>query len=287
MTVFFVLTSYDNAQQIRTLAEKFLELAEHFELSLAVAVSSTGDGTEEYLRKLSATTVLNVDVMQLKFNVFWAQGMRLAINRLIQSKSMGELDVCVLMNEDTNFIVENVMAFLTKFNEEINCDILVGDVSDDETGEILYGPVIRTGLLKQRFVVKQKGDDRPLDTFNCNFVACRANVIRELGGFRSFEHAYADFDFGLRASKVGYRIKTFSPSIARASKESARGADKKRTFSYRKRLNLQDRKKFFYSHYPWPIGVLMVVWPSLKMAIRGKKFLFFRRENKSYPWKTE
>ena len=285
MRVFFVLTSYDNVQQIRTLAKKFLRLAEHFEIFLIVAVSNSGDGTEEYLRKLSSTTVLNVEVMQLNSNVFWAQGMRFAINHLMHSKSMGEQDICVLMNEDTSFIVENARAFLTKFNEEVDCDILVGAIADGQTDENLYGPVRRTGLLKQRFVVQQEGDNRPTDTFNCNFVACRIDVIKELDGFRSFEHAYADFDFGLRASRVGYRIKTFSPCIATTSKASARGADKKLSFSYRKRLNLEDRKKFYYSHYPWPINILMVVWPSFTRAVGAHNLFPIRQGKKSYPWK--
>ena len=61
--------------------------------------------------------------------------------------------------------------------------------------------------MRYRLVAPDNGMPQPCTTFNGNVVLVPKSVYRRVGGIeRRFSHAYADFDYGLRARALGFQV---------------------------------------------------------------------------------
>jgi len=142
-------------------------------------------------------------------NLFWAGGMRLAWKT---AKDFGEHDYYLLLNDDT-FLLTDAFQILINSNKKIKAEkltegITIGTTIDKETGKISYGG----SLLKNKFSPKsvkvfKENVDIECDLGNANIMLIPKAIVEKIGTLSTiYTHGLADFDYTLRARKVGFWV---------------------------------------------------------------------------------
>lgn len=157
------------------------------------------DGTQGAVAERFPTAV----VIQGTGSLFWAAAMRLAEDHA----SLEPADYFLWLNDDTVMDSDALRVMLSCSDGNPRA-IIVAALRDPQSGEVTYGGRKRLGAHPQRFALLGESS-RPqfADTFNGNLVlvprVCHADVGPIDG---SFPHAYADDDYGLRATSKGIPI---------------------------------------------------------------------------------
>jgi GT2 family glycosyltransferase len=170
------------------------------EIDVFVTDDGSTDGTAEVLRRLDG----RVHVIAGTGDLYWASGMALAEDQAVAT----EPDFLLWLNDDT-LLDPNALNELVGLSARFPDSIIVGATRDPVNSTITYGARLRTSSWHpQRFELLPIGRDvQRGDTFNGNLVLIPAHVHRCVGRIdAAFPHAYADDDYGLRATALGIDI---------------------------------------------------------------------------------
>jgi GT2 family glycosyltransferase len=118
--------------------------------------------------------------------------------------------------------------------------IVVGALLDPETGAVTYSGVVRSWWHPLRTRLVEPGD-RPLeaDMFNGNVVLVPRVIYERVGPIDGgFSHGQADFDYGLRARRAGFRIVVAPGSSGTCRRGGGQGTFHDTTLSLRRRWEL-------------------------------------------------
>jgi GT2 family glycosyltransferase len=148
-----------------------------------------------------------VTVINGNGNLWWNGGMRVAWTRAIEDRP----DYYLWWNDDLMFAPGSITAMFDfhhrKEREYGSKVITVGKVADPDTGEITYGGWSRVpGLSRLRFI-RSPDDGQPCATMNGNAVIIPARAVQDIGiHSRYYTQSTGDIDYGLRASRAGYKL---------------------------------------------------------------------------------
>lgn len=162
------------------------------------------DGTPEAVKKQFPT----VNIIQGDGQLYWNRGMHLAWETAAKTR---DYDFYLWLNDDT-LIERDALSVLLQTSENFqNRAVIVGSLSawNDRTS-LTYG-----GRLNARRGALCSPYDRPqpCDYFNGNLVLIPRFVYRIVGkNDQIFHHALGDFDYGLRAKKMGIQL-IVAPSL--------------------------------------------------------------------------
>jgi GT2 family glycosyltransferase len=164
--------------------------------------AASSDGTREAVseRFPSATVILG------SADLFWAGGMRVAFEHAAATSP----DHFLLLNDDV-LLYEAALSRLLETHAGLSAEfpagvIVVGAVQDPDSGTTTYSGVVRPCRARPLHFerVEPSTSPRPSDTFNGNVALIPARVARRVGPLApEFRHGMADFDYGLRAAKLG------------------------------------------------------------------------------------
>lgn len=227
------------------------------------------DGTSDAVRQ----TYPSVHIIQADGSLYWCDGMRLAW----QHASAVDPDAYFWLNDDT-VLLPGALASLLKISDRCsaNACIVVGSCRDAATGRHTYGgEVIRDrhpGRLNP--VLPDPAETKNCDTFNGNCVLVTREAFRVLGPIRSFGHAIADTDYGLRANRIGIPVLVASGYLATCSHNPVGGSWKDKALPRFERFQLllgrkglppSDWWRFLWQHsgfralFYWPLPYLRVL----------------------------
>jgi GT2 family glycosyltransferase len=220
------------------------------------------DGTKEAVQK----SYPDVVVIEGVGNLFWAGGMRKAFEEASKNNYAGYL----MLNDDTflySCALESILTTVdyskTFFNSE---PIVVGSVKDPATGAISYGGRISRGGLQPLFYdfVQPRAEPLTCDTANANCLYIPSSIFKVVGGLDPiFKHGKADYDYCLRAKKMGFKILVAPEFIGECSSSF---------YEHREdisNLNLYQRWKYITSPKRYPVKEWMtytyrhtgLLWP--------------------------
>lgn len=157
-------------------------------------------------------------------NTFWAAGMELAWKIAEESNP----DFYMLFNDDTVLEPNAISRLLDTYRSLSREQIIVVGATQSAlgSGERSYGGVRRAsklnplsfrGVSSGPFVVS-------CDTFNGNAVLIPRSVCHVLGRIDgSYQHGFADFDYGLRAQKAGIPTYQASSFVGWCARNTERG----------------------------------------------------------------
>lgn len=185
---------------VRRLFEQ--ELPQNTDLTAFVVDDGSTDGTSEALRK----EFPQVRLLHGNGNLYWSGGMRWAFAEALDE----DFDYYFWLNDDT-FLCPDALARLVATHHELaergeDRSIIVGSLRDPDCGHITYGGVIRSSRIHPLKFRLLPPADKPLscEAFNGNAVLLPRSVTRIAGNISSpFTHGLGDFDYGLRARKLG------------------------------------------------------------------------------------
>lgn len=184
------------------------------ELRLFVTDDGSTDATSEAIKAIwpEATIVQGTGAL------FWAAGMALAERAAVRDRP----DYLLWLNDDT-LLDPDAVARLLALSQDMPNAIVVGATRDPETGEGTYGGRTRIDYHPQR-LARLPITDQPqrADTFNGNVVLIPWSARTTVGPIDgSFPHAYADDDYGLRATARGVPIMQAPGSVGTCARNQA------------------------------------------------------------------
>lgn len=180
------------------------------------------DGTAEAVKKQFS----NVQLLSRDASVYWAQGMRIAFRSAMDSR----YDFYLWVNDDTRLDPDAISRLLSTYHNiaatHSSDSIVVGSIRDPETGELTYGGNLRApGLHPLKFHrAPVSGTPTEVDTMNGNCVLIPDSVARLVGNIDpAFAHSFGDFDYGLRARRLGCAVWVAPGTLGVCSQNDAEG----------------------------------------------------------------
>lgn len=198
------MTCHNRREKTLYCLEKLFKQVLKLEVSIQVYLLDDGstDGTTE------AVLAIYPEVKIFKGNgrLFWNGGMRFVFSEAFNTG----YDYYLWLNDDTMLecdALQNLLAthhFLAKQDKPNS--IVVGSTRDLVTGELTYGGVVRSSFwhpLKFKLVKPNEMLQMSV-TMNGNCVLIPHVVAKNVGTLDdAFTHAMGDYDYGLRAEKLG------------------------------------------------------------------------------------
>jgi len=149
------------------------------------------DGTVEIIR----IKFPKVIIIQGNGSLFWNRGMFLAWKRAATNK---EYDFYLWLNDDTNLLSNSVSILLKDSTKNKDQSIICGICKSKYSDEISYSGFERNS----HQIIKPNGKTQICYFFNGNVVLVPKYVFEKVGNLDPyFQHAFGDFDYGLRALK--------------------------------------------------------------------------------------
>lgn len=168
------------------------------------------------------------DVMAMRGdgNNYWNGGMRIAFAEAMKHS----YDYYLWLNDDTNLYPHAINTLLdTESSLKLSYGsdtIVIGSTQDVAKDVPTYGGVIRRSKFKRlKFsLVTPSQVPEKCETMNGNCVLIPAKIATHVGNLdASFTHGMGDFDYGLRARKLGYSIYVAPGFVGTCSKNPVIG----------------------------------------------------------------
>lgn len=166
---------------------------------IQVDVYLTDDGCTDGTPEAVTEHFPQVNIIHAKGDLFWNRGMWTAWETAAKTK---KYDFYLWLNDDT-FVYDNMLEVLIEAALDTKEKaIIVGATESTDHSNITYG-----GRLNDGKIPSPNGRLLKVKYFNGNIVLIPQAVYNVLGNLDPyFTHSKGDFDYGLRATKVGFDI---------------------------------------------------------------------------------
>jgi hypothetical protein len=192
-----LLTVFNRKEKtLECLGRLFNQLpVENLQLDVFLTDDGCTDGTAEAVENLFPS----VHILKGNGDLFWNRGMLMAWKAAVETRNY---DAYVWLNDDT-YVCEDMLDSLVQAAKQTsNSAILVGATEDATHSKLTYG-----GRLREGIIPNPTGELTPVEYFNGNIVLVPRSVFLQLGYLDDyFTHSKGDFDYGLRARKMGIEI---------------------------------------------------------------------------------
>ncbi|MDB5121034.1 MAG: glycosyltransferase family 2 protein [Sphingobacteriales bacterium] len=164
-----------------------------FQLEVFLVDDASTDGTAIDVKK----NFPDVHIIPGDGNLFWNRGMYLAWQTASEKKYY---DYYLWLNDDTMVFENAVLSLL--INHPQNA-IICGSTNSIITNKVTYGGYDK----RTKMIIAPTNNFQPCHYFNGNCVLVPHPVFEKLGNLDPiFHHAVGDFDYGLRAKKIGIEL---------------------------------------------------------------------------------
>jgi len=138
-------------------------------------------------------------------DLFWNRGMHIAWETASKTK---DYDYYLWLNDDT-LLFENSLKLMLEYIQTLNNrQIIVGATCSSKTGIVTY-----SGFNFPDKKLNPNNTWQNCDFFNGNIVLIPSFVFHQVGIIdKRFRHTLGDFDYGMRASKLGF-VHVLSPNF--------------------------------------------------------------------------
>jgi GT2 family glycosyltransferase len=168
-------------------------LGHDYSIELFLVDDGCTDNTSEAIR----SRFPEVNIIQGNGNLYWNRGMLLAWDT---ASSSNNYDYYLWLNDDT-FLYDNAILTL------LQCKYPNSIVTGTTQSQINYNPTYGGYLTKSKNLISPNGSYQQCDYSNGNCVLVPKYVYEKVGNLDPiFHHALGDFDYSLRARKMGIEI---------------------------------------------------------------------------------
>lgn len=225
------------------------------EISLFAVDDGSTDGTLEELLNWSFTKV----VIEGTGNWYWARSMSIA-----ESKVPDDYDGCLWLNDDVE-LFENSLEILYHAILEDENRILIGQLVSPNDGTVTYGGIRQVGWKKNFLqVIDTPVNVDSVKTFNGNFVYIPKGISKILGKIDGkYSHGYADYDYGLRASKMAIPLFVLPEVVGECAPNTSREkyTETLHQLMFEKKGTPLKSQVRFFSRHGGPEWLIYVIYP--------------------------
>jgi GT2 family glycosyltransferase len=179
-----------------------------FQICIHLVDDGSSDSTPNELEKLQ-----NITHLRRPGDLFWANSMKVA-----QDSVSDPVDYFLWLNNDVDLKHDFFFRLLEAIGEYPSV-ILVGQTSDQTSERTTYGGMMRIGRHPHRLrMLEAQEHYESADTFCGNIVLIPKMINSALKGIDGeFQHGFADYDFGYRATNMGYEIRVIPGFLGQCS----------------------------------------------------------------------
>lgn len=177
---------------LKSLSESTESGNAHFDVYLVDDGSTDGTGI--------AVSERHPDVTVIKGNgdLFWNRGMNLAWQT---AAKVCPYDFFLWLNDDVILYNESIHILLKDFQQSGSDESIIVGACQSITGKVTYSGY---RSLTKKVLLEPSGELQLCDYFNGNVVLISSQVFSQVGFLDPiFHHGQGDFDYGLRAKKLG------------------------------------------------------------------------------------
>jgi GT2 family glycosyltransferase len=169
-------------------------LPSNYEIEVFLVDDGSLDGTGDDVK----TQFPQANVIQGTGNLFWNRGMNLAWKKATEKS---RFDFYLWLNDDVVLQKNAIKILMKNFRNIGNPESIIVGACRSGTGETTYSGYI--SLTKKR-ILKPSGELQLCEYFNGNVVLIPEQVFKRVGFLDPYyHHDQGDFDYGLRAKKMG------------------------------------------------------------------------------------
>ncbi len=190
-------------------------------------------------------------------------------------------------NDDVEFY-DNIIDRMIEISDS-DTNIVVG-ATEDSNGKMSYGGVIKNSKIKPSFRVVMSGAEKIYcDTFCANCVLIPYIVFSRLDNIdNKFVHSLGDYDYGLTATKKGYKIVATDFFVGCCNDNPVSQGWRDNTKPRKERIKLKEqpkglpRKIWFYfikKHYGFFSAVIYSITPYIRILFKK-----INKSEKNYEW---
>lgn len=206
--------------------------------SLRLRVVLVDDGSTDGTAAAVREAFPDVRILHGSGDLYWAGGMRLGF---AAARAVGA-DYYLWLNDDTQLRPDALRRLFDALEEVDDSEepeaIIVGTTADPETGRPTYGGRVRCSWwhpLKYT-LVQAASNPTPCEVMNGNCVLIPNAAARTVGGIDPhFTHAIADFDYAMRARRLGIDIWVAPGIVGTCAKNDPSGSWEDAHLSLRER----------------------------------------------------
>lgn len=173
--------------------------SQDFTLHATVVDDASSDGTLEALEDAFKG---DIKCISGSGDLYWSRGMSVAENQVLLENT----DFILWFNDDV-LLDEKSLLNLLKISIANPGAIIIGAMRDSH-GHTSYSGLARRGKRPGNLsLVQPSASLQEIDTFHGNLVLVPSQTAKQLGGIDpTYQHAYGDIDYGLRAKSLGIPI---------------------------------------------------------------------------------
>ncbi|MFC4471061.1 glycosyltransferase family 2 protein [Streptomyces xiangluensis] len=207
---------------------------------MSVRVVLTDDGSTDGTARAAREVWPGIHVLPGSGTLFWAKAMALA------ASAAGDYDFVLWLNDDVildpGALSRLFETYRSLSGARTSDRIVVGSLRDPHTGAVTYSGVHRCSRLRaMSFTRVAPTGSRPVEaeTMNGNLVLIPRSVVQHVGQIDAgFSHGLADFDYGLRARRLGCSIWVAPGTLGTCARNSPEGSWTDPALPVRRRLRL-------------------------------------------------
>jgi GT2 family glycosyltransferase len=220
---------------LRSLESLFAQEVEGIAVGAVLVDDGSTDGTSDAVR----SRFEDIEIVRADGSLYWARAMALAEQHAMAHRP----EFLLWLNDDVVLYPSALRTLVATDQADGGARIVAGYTVDPATGVPTYGGASRVDWhpLRFRLVVPAESRATSADTFNGNVVLVPRAISQAVGGIDGrFEHAFADYDYGLRARSLGFEIVVAGAAVGecRRDYEAARWRDSSLPLVARYRLML-------------------------------------------------
>lgn len=241
-TIATVFTCHNRVKKtykcLKSLSESIKDIADDYRVIVYVCDDGSTDGTVEMLRSFSS---LDIRIASGTGNLFWAKGMRKAIDVAERDNP----DYYLFINDDVEFYHDFIRILLN--NYEKNRCAIVGCTLDDKEQECSYGGFTWDNkslyFRKNYRRVKPESADRSCKWANWNCILLPAGLYNRVGKIDDYyEHGFADYDYSNRIIKSGERMIVADKYVGICNRNKKEGTYLDNSLPIKERFRLMHKK---------------------------------------------
>jgi glycosyltransferase involved in cell wall biosynthesis len=189
-------------------------------------------------------------------------------------------DYVLWLNDDVVLDPGAIDALLDLAPSPEEATIAVGALRDPDNGSLTYAAVRHVHTWRGRGFdpIPPGSHERPV-AMNGNLVLVPRRVRRAVGTMDSrYSHGIADYDYGLRATRMGFRIRSTATTVGTCARNDDAGTWRDRALSRRRRLQLLNaptgRPIREWAHFQWRNGgvwPLATIWPYARTLLTPQR----------------
>lgn len=273
--ILVLLTVHNRVDATKRVHKAFENInRQKIEFDFVVCDDGSTDDTFFFLK-----SVPNVKVIKGNGDLYWAGGMRRAFGSL-NKNDIERYDYLLCINNDI-LLKPDFDGIILESIENVN-EVLVGNFVSCDDGTGTYGGQnYSRSQLRPIFELNQTPNAK-VDTFNMNFVLIPTCIVIKHGFLSgNYRHQRADFDYGLRLTHSGCKIRNFSRVLGSCSLNTPRAPSFDPDISMIERFKrvlgvkeqpIKERLRFYkrYAGSMWWVGAFLIYLVALN------KFLYLR-----------